>query len=73
MTHEAAEELRALLDRVEAGEAVTITRGGRPVARLAPVGAQPDGQGLVAQFIAFRKGNRLDGLDVKSLIEEGRR
>jgi prevent-host-death family protein len=28
---------RALLDRIEAGEAVTITVGGRPVAVLAPL------------------------------------
>ena len=29
---------RAVLDRVEAGEAVTITVDGRPVARLEPIG-----------------------------------
>jgi prevent-host-death family protein len=32
---------RALLDRVEAGESVTITVGGRPVAVLQPVGRRP--------------------------------
>ena len=32
---------RALLDRVEAGESVTITVDGRPVAVLHPVGRRP--------------------------------
>jgi prevent-host-death family protein len=32
---------RALLNRVEAGEAITITVDGRPVAVLGPVGRQP--------------------------------
>lgn len=32
---------RALLDRVEAGESVTITVEGRPVAVLAPVAPRP--------------------------------
>ena len=33
---EARNELSALLDRVERGEAVIITRRGKPVARLVP-------------------------------------
>lgn len=32
---------RALLDRVETGEAITITVDGRPVAVLQPVGRRP--------------------------------
>lgn len=32
---------RSLLNRVEAGEEVTITVGGRPVAILQPVGRRP--------------------------------
>jgi len=32
---------RGLLDRVEAGEAITITIDGRPVAMLQPVGRRP--------------------------------
>lgn len=34
---EARQQLTALLDAVEAGEEVTITRRGRPVARLVPI------------------------------------
>jgi prevent-host-death family protein len=32
---------RALLDRVEAGETITVTVDGRPVALLSPVGRRP--------------------------------
>lgn len=45
MTSVASRELRnntrALLDRVSAGEAITITVGGRAVAVLEPVGMKP--------------------------------
>jgi prevent-host-death family protein len=45
MTDVASRELRnntrALLDRVEAGESVTITVDGRPVAVLQPAGRRP--------------------------------
>lgn len=45
MTQVASRELRnstrSLLDRVEAGERLTITVDGRPVAVLAPVGRRP--------------------------------
>jgi prevent-host-death family protein len=35
--HEAKTHLSRLLQRVEAGEEVTIARGGHPVARLVPI------------------------------------
>lgn len=45
MSEVASRELRnstrSLLDRVEAGERLTITVDGRPVAVLAPVGRRP--------------------------------
>jgi prevent-host-death family protein len=41
---------RLLLDRVEAGEAVTITIDGRPVAVLQPVGRRPRWLGR-AEFV----------------------
>jgi len=59
---------------VERGETVTITRHGRPVARLVPVGvphrSAPD---VIDDILEFRKGNRLDGLTTRELIDEGRR
>jgi prevent-host-death family protein len=45
MTDVASRELRnntrALLDRVEAGETITITVDGRPIALLQPAGRRP--------------------------------
>ena len=45
MTEVASRELRnstrSLLDRVESGETITITVGGRPTAVLAPIGRRP--------------------------------
>lgn len=72
--YEAKTHLAKLLDEVEKGESVTITRHGRPVARLVPVAGS--GKRSVAEVIAdireSRKGNRLDGLTTRELIEEGR-
>jgi prevent-host-death family protein len=39
--HEAKTHLSRLLRQVESGGTVVITRSGRPVARLLPVGAEP--------------------------------
>ncbi len=40
-----------VLDRVESGEQVTITRDGRPVARLEPIARRPlSAEALVARF-----------------------
>jgi prevent-host-death family protein len=39
----------AIVDAVEAGETVVVTRRGTPVARLAPVGAPPGVQRLLDQ------------------------
>lgn len=45
MSEVASRELRnstrSLLDRVESGETITITVGGRPTAVLAPIGRRP--------------------------------
>jgi prevent-host-death family protein len=39
--HEAKTHLSKLLERVEAGEEVTIARAGKPIARLVPLAPQP--------------------------------
>jgi prevent-host-death family protein len=63
-----------LLDRVEHGEAVTITRRGRPVARIVPVAAEgEDAQRAATELRELRRANRLEGLDWKALRDEGRR
>ena len=47
--HEAKTHLSRLVERVEAGEEIVIARGGRPVARLVPLGrrTQPRPLGLL--------------------------
>jgi prevent-host-death family protein len=72
---EAKTHLAALLDAVSAGEQITITRHGRPVARLVPPAAEP--LSSVAQTIErlrrFSKGQSLDGLSLAELRDQGRR
>jgi prevent-host-death family protein len=72
---EARTHLSALLERVRRGEEIVITRRGKAVARLVPVGAvSRDGvKDTAARLKAFRRGRRLGDLSVKALIEEGRR
>ena len=41
---EAKNTLGHLLERVSKGEEITISRRGKPVARLVPVNARPDSQ-----------------------------
>lgn len=72
---EAKNRLSELLQAVENGEEVTITRHGRPVARLVPVG-QSDREKVreaIAWLKEFRKHHSLDGLSIKDLINEGRK
>jgi len=74
-----AQEVKAhlaqILDEVEDGEEVTITRRGRPVAKLVPVAppAAMTPNEVMDALREFRKGNRLAGVTIRELIEEGRR
>jgi prevent-host-death family protein len=73
---EAKNRLGTLLDWVESGEEVIITRRGKPVARLIPnLGSVDQGTAAraAANIIARRKGVTLGGLKIKDLVEEGRR
>ena len=71
---EAKTHLSRLLDKVEKGEKITITRHGAPVAQLVPVpsGERPDVGEIIKQLLAFSKGKRLGGLSLREMIEEGR-
>lgn len=72
--YEAKTQLPRLLDEVERGESVTITRHGRPVARLVPVGGRRRSVREAIEAIeAFRQGHTLGDLTIRELIEEGRR
>ena len=72
--YDAKTHLPKLLDEVERGETVTITRHGRPIARLVPVrGNQLTVAEAIEAMREFRKRHPLRGLKIKDLIEEGRR
>jgi prevent-host-death family protein len=74
-TYEVKNKLSAILDRVEKGEEIVITRRGKPVARLSPATAGLDKtQGLKAMnsIIVRSKGITLGGLKIKDLVSEGR-
>jgi prevent-host-death family protein len=72
---EAKTQLSNLLDVVERGEEVLITRHGKPIARLVPAGVVD--RERVTQAIkklkALRAGSTLGGLSWKELRDEGRR
>ncbi len=82
--YEAKTHLAALLDRVESGETVTITRNGRPVARLVPAGPprpMPEAQAaaLLERFRELRETLRSEGAkpftteELVDLVHAGRK
>lgn len=73
---EAKTHLPALLERVQQGEHITITRRGVPVAMLVPAGSHPrmERKQIIAELKKFGRGHSLPrGKTVRDLIEEGRR
>ncbi len=72
---DAKTHLSELLDRVEKGEELVITRRGRPVARLVPAtdAARTRAAEAVARLRALRAGTTLGGLDWRTLRDTGRR
>ena len=68
--------LPGLLGRVEKGETITITRNGKPIAKIVPVtGMEQAVVPLVEEMLAFRdeRGPLLgEEITVRDLIEEGR-
>jgi len=72
---EAKNKFGQLLDWVEAGDEVVITRRGKVVARLVPPMGTFSRQAALdaaARIHARRKGVTLGGLNIKELIAEGR-
>ncbi len=75
---EAKTHLANLLERVEQGERILITRRGKPVAMLVPPEepAAADVPTTIREMLATRdrEGPKLGrGLTVRQLVEEGRR
>lgn len=72
---EAKTHLAALLDAVSAGEQITITRHGRPVARLVPPAGEPQASldETISRLRRFSQGQTLGGLSIAQLRDQGRR
>lgn len=73
---EAKTKFGQLLDQVEAGDEILITRRGRVVARLVPSHPGHDkaaAAALVEKIRARRQSVTLSGAKIKDLIAEGRR
>lgn len=66
MTHVTIRELRnkggEVVDRVAAGERLTVTRGGRPVAELRPYRATP-----MSPAMLLRRWRRLPPIDAREI------
>jgi prevent-host-death family protein len=73
---EAKTNLSRLLDEVAAGETITITKNGVPVAELRPIEKRPTMtiEEAIAGILELRKHVRPDpgGPTVKEMIEQGR-
>lgn len=74
--NEAGEHFAELLDRVEDGAEVTITRNGSPVAKVVPVkrkSTQAERAEAIRSWREKAKGLSLGGLKIRDLINEGRK
>jgi prevent-host-death family protein len=72
---EAKNKLSALIDQVERGAEITITRRGKAVAKLVPSGPGFDREKAKRAAAGLReasKGVKLRGLKIRDLINEGR-
>jgi prevent-host-death family protein len=72
---EAKSKLGQVLDWVESGEEVIITRRGKAVARVIPPGEIIDRErahAAAARIQARRRGVTLGGIRIKDLVNEGR-
>jgi prevent-host-death family protein len=73
---EAKNHLTALLDEVEGGGEVIITRRGKPIARLTPLETgfnRAKARAAAEGLRAASKGQTLGDLTLEELISEGRR
>lgn len=74
--YEAKTHFSQLLERVVAGEEITITRHGHAVARLVPIAATPSVESrreAVRQMRELACRNHLKGLRIRDLMTEGRK
>jgi prevent-host-death family protein len=78
--YDAKTRLSELLDRVERGEQIVITRHGKPIARLVPEGGHnvADALAAVDELTRQRKelaarGVRVTQAEIRAMRDEGRR
>jgi prevent-host-death family protein len=74
--YKAKTHLSELLEKVEAGAEIIITKHGVPVAKLVPVRKDASAEQRAAAIKRIQKlsaGLSLGGLKIKDLISEGRR
>jgi prevent-host-death family protein len=77
-TFEAKTKLSELLDKVEAGEEIVITRHGKPIARLVALATERPqrkltGEEMLERLKEARRGSSLGGFSWKELRDEGRK
>jgi prevent-host-death family protein len=72
---EARASFAKVIREASEGRPVTITRRGKPVARIVPIedGRQPEIDSAVARLREARKGVTLGGISWKELRDEGRK
>ena len=74
--YEAKTHLSELLEKVEAGEEITITKHGAPVAKLVPIKREAttdERASAIKRIQRLASGLSLGRLKIKDLISEGRR
>jgi prevent-host-death family protein len=73
---EAKTHFSQLLERVERGEEIVITRRGKAVARLVPAAARHDPESVIAVFRRLRERGRgapkFDWAEWRRYVDEGR-
>ena len=74
-SYEAKTHLPRLLNRVQQGEEITITRRGVPVAKLVPVDetGREEIKKAVEEIRRLRKGFTTGGMSIKEMIQQGRK
>jgi prevent-host-death family protein len=73
--YDAKTRFSELLEKVEAGQEITITKHGNPVAKLVPLRSKstPDQRrAAIFRWREISKGIKLRGLKIRDMIDEGR-
>lgn len=74
-SYELKTHLSEVLDDVEHGQSVIVTRHGKPIARIIPEksAAREQSRQAIESLLQFPRTKLPEGTTIRSLIEEGRR